>query len=52
MSTNEQIAYLETMPLVLALWWWIENVTVDDPSRNETFFYLRQRVRAYEWSLS
>ena len=52
MSTNEQIAYLETLPLVLALWWWIENVTEDDPSRTETFFYLRERVRTYSESLS
>ena len=52
MSTNKQIAYLETLPLVHALWWWIENVTVDDPSRTETFFYLRERVHIYLESLS
>ncbi len=33
--------------LVSDLWDFIENVTEDDPGRNEKFFALRARVRDY-----
>lgn len=36
---------LKGMPLVEALWWFIENVSEDDTSRNAYFFMLRERVR-------
>ncbi len=39
------INYLNTMNLKNALWWFIENIAEDDPSRTEIFFYLRERVR-------
>ena len=40
----EQIkAYLETLPLAEALWWFIENGS--DENRTDVFFYLRERVR-------
>ena len=45
MTAAEQISCMNQMPLVMALWWWIENVTADDPARSEVFFYLRERVR-------
>lgn len=45
MTSQEQITYLDTLPLVHALWWWIENVTEDAPARDEVFFYLRSRYR-------
>jgi len=39
-------AYLDTLPLVTALWWFIENTPEDDlAARNEIFFYLRERTR-------
>lgn len=34
-----------TPPLVEALWWFIENVAVDDPERTDHFFALRERYR-------
>ncbi len=33
--------------LVCDLWWFIENVNEDDPKRSESFFALRERVRAH-----
>lgn len=45
MTAQEQITYLGSLPLVEALWWWIENVASDDPARAEVFFYLRTRYR-------
>lgn len=39
------IAYTDTLPLVEALWWFIENVTEGDPQRTELFFHLRARYR-------
>ncbi len=46
MVKNEIIHYLDMISLTEALWWFIENVTDKTPSRNEVFFYLRERVRA------
>jgi hypothetical protein len=34
--------------LALDLWWFIENVTDNDPTRTERFFALRERVRALQ----
>lgn len=45
MSANNYSAYLETLPLVDALFWFIENVNDEDPFRSEYFFRLRERVR-------
>lgn len=45
---NEHKAYLATLDLVHALWWFIENCDALDMSENdrcELFFYLRERVR-------
>jgi len=42
---DETKGHLEGLPLVAALWWFIENSNEDDPHRNELFFYLRERVR-------
>lgn len=33
--------------LVRDLWWFIENVTPDDPTRDDKFFKLRERVREF-----
>jgi hypothetical protein len=41
----EHIAYLSGLPLVEALWWFIENIPDDHPRRNDVFFYLRERYR-------
>jgi hypothetical protein len=38
--------YVKTRPLCEALFWFIENVDESDPERSETFFALRERVRA------
>jgi len=38
--------YDEAHKLVRDLWHFIENVTDDDPARNEKFFALRERVRS------
>lgn len=45
MTYPQTIRYLETQPLALALWWFIENITELDPRRTELFLYLRERVR-------
>lgn len=42
---DETKGHLDGLPLVTALWWFIENSNEDDPHRNELFFYLRERVR-------
>lgn len=43
--TFQQIKdYLDTQPMAQALWWFIENVSDDNPSRTEVFFYLRGRM--------
>lgn len=39
--------FLDNLPTLNALWWFIENVEQDDPDRTELFFYLRERVRAH-----
>jgi hypothetical protein len=41
----DKIAHTDTLDLAAALWWFIENVTDEDPQRTETFFHLRERVR-------
>jgi hypothetical protein len=43
MTPKEVIAYLETLPTTVALWWFIENR--QDSWETEVFFYLRERVR-------
>ena len=48
MNTQETIDYLISLPTVFALWWFIENVTEDDPRRTELFFHLRERVREHQ----
>lgn len=40
--------YLATLPLVAALWWFIENIGEDHADRNDLFFYLRERVRQHD----
>lgn len=43
--TYQQIKdYLDGLPMANALWWFIENVSDDNPHRNEVFFYLRGRM--------
>lgn len=37
--------YLDSLALVDALWWFIENVPPDAKDSSELFFYLRERVR-------
>lgn len=37
--------HLQSLPLEHALWWFIENVTADDPHRTDYFFLLRERFR-------
>ena len=37
-----------TGDLVSDLWWFIENVTDEDPTRHEQFFALRERVRGLQ----
>lgn len=48
MKTYESItAYLDTLPGVLALWWFMENVHEEHEHRSELFFYCRERVCRY-----
>lgn len=47
MTGQQKLDYLETLPLVNALFWFIENVTEEDPDRTELFFHLRERVRSH-----
>ena len=42
MTTDEIIAYTDTLPLVWALWWFIENVQQGE--HTAAFFHLRERV--------
>lgn len=37
--------HLDSLPLVAALWWFIENIDGDHPQRDELFFHLRDRYR-------
>lgn len=48
MTYTETRDYLDTLPTTHALWWFIENVTDDDPIRTDVFFYLRERFRSYQ----
>ncbi len=47
-SPEATIAYLATLPLTDALFWFIENVDDDMPGRSKVFFHLRGRVRVEE----
>jgi hypothetical protein len=47
-KTGGYISYLKTLPLLQALWWYIENVSSDDPDQATYFFYLRERYRKEE----
>lgn len=38
-------AELDKMPLVQALWWFIENIPTDHPESASYFFHLRERYR-------
>ncbi|WP_168991992.1 MULTISPECIES: hypothetical protein [Mesorhizobium] len=38
--------YIATLPLVEALWWFIENTPDEPAERSELFFDLRERYRA------
>jgi hypothetical protein len=42
---NKTVAYLCTLKLVDALWWYIENITHEHEDATAAFFYLRERVR-------
>lgn len=44
-SQPQYLGYLKGLPLVEALWWFIENCSEDMPGRTELFFALRERVR-------
>lgn len=48
MTLGETINYLDSMPGVLALWWFMENVSDEHPHRTDLFFYCRERVRRYQ----
>lgn len=39
------IAYMDSLPLVQALWWFIENGIDDSPSGTAVFFHTRERVK-------
>lgn len=49
MSFQQITNYLDKLPGVLALWWFMENINDDHPERQEIFFYLRERVRRYHY---
>lgn len=44
-ARRDYTSYLSELPLTEALWWFIENVSDDDPLRADYFFSLRERVR-------
>lgn len=44
---NDYREHVASLPLMQALWWFIENVTDDLPYRSEIFFALRERVRIH-----
>lgn len=44
MNIEQTVAYLDTLPGVLALFWFMENVSDEHPHRQELFFYCRERV--------
>lgn len=39
-------SYTDEMPLLDALWWYIENVDGDEPWSTDLFFRLRERARS------
>lgn len=41
----DQRAYVQGLPLMEALWWFIENVDLEDDSRTDLYFDLRERMR-------
>lgn len=45
MTRTDYIGYTDTLPLVEALWWYIENVSQDGPQQTALFFHLRERYR-------
>jgi len=47
MTYQETVDYLDTLPGVLALYWFMENVADEHPHRSELFFYCRERARRY-----
>lgn len=47
MTYEQTINYLDTLPGVLALFWFMENVADDHEDRQQLFFYCRERVRRY-----
>jgi hypothetical protein len=48
MTLEEKKDYLDALPGVLALWWFMENVSDEDPDRQALFFHCRERVRRYQ----
>jgi hypothetical protein len=46
MSTLRAFKAQADQPLLFQLWWFIENVTEDDPFRTEIFFQLREKIQA------
>ncbi len=47
MTLDQTRDYLDTLPAVLALFWFMENVDSDHPHRTSLFFYCRERARRY-----
>lgn len=45
LATERWKTHLEGMSITDALWWFIENVSFDEPYRAEIFFKLRERMR-------
>lgn len=44
-AAQDDVEYVAGLPLVRALWWFIENIEAEHSRRNEIFFALRERVR-------
>lgn len=44
MNHDQALDYLDSVPLIEALWWYIENA--NDEWGNGVFFYLRERYRS------
>lgn len=47
MTLEETKDYLSSLPGVIALYWFMENINEDHPHRTELFFYCRERVGRY-----
>lgn len=45
MTLAETKSYLDSLSVIDALWWFVENVNESSEYRNDLFFYLRERVR-------